>query len=196
MSAAPLTRPVARPFAHSSPSRAAAGKTSRSSAAPLASHALRSHRLSNTGVLAVTESMIDAVGREAGRVAIRRPGRCCWRTVLVRTPVTAGEPRAGLMRCTAAFTRAANGAGVLTSSRFAPMSSAPAWPKCVWSSMKPGVMNRPPASITRVRGVRWRSASALVPTATRRSPRTASACADGRGWPVQMRALRTMKSAS
>ena len=55
----------------------------------------------------------------------------------------------GLMRATAAFTRAANGAALLTSSRFAPMRIAPAEAKCVWSSMKPGVMKRPVASIRR-----------------------------------------------
>src|SRR5688572_21431434 len=101
------------------------------------------------------------------------------------------------MRATAALTRAAKGDAVLTSSRFAPINNAPALAKWVWSSMKPGVMKRPPASTTRVRGVRCASTCALLPTAIKRSPRTASAWARGcAGLPVQMLALRTIRSAS
>src|SRR5262245_5714432 len=197
-SAVSATRPVVRPFTHSSPGTwRVQERPARSSATPFAIYALRSQRFSNIGVVPLTESMMLRSGEK------RACRLVCVAPVLLpdqssyapQSPPVSQAP--GLMRAAAAFTREANGAAVLTSSRLAPMRRAPAWLKCVWSSMKPGVTNRPPASITRVRAPRCASASAFDPTAMRRSPRIATACALGCNVsPVQMRAFRTMTSAS
>jgi hypothetical protein len=140
------------PRSHSSPSTGAAHVSPASdSARALARCSVRSQRESSTGVAGVIESISARSGRKrrADR-SPRRQRRCYPPPILVGAPVAAGDPGA-LRQPVARLAHArAKARGSATSSRLTPSSSAPAWLKCVWLSMKPGVTSRPPASTIRV----------------------------------------------
>ena len=67
-------------------------------------------------------------------------------------------------------------AAAVTSISVARSASSMKW---TWLSVKPGSSSRPVRSITSVRGPRSSARSAAVPTARKRSPRTATASAQG-----------------
>ena len=152
-------------------------------ATELASPMCSSYRSTNTGVAGVTASMSARVGSGA-------PGHRCSSQL----PPSIHSPWA--VRFARSPIRLANSAGVAASFRSTASSCAPPVIRWMWASSKPGMRNRPLASITRVAGPRRRSTSARLPTARIRSPAIATASASGRSAStVHTRALTTMRSA-
>src|SRR5256885_11763248 len=93
--------------------------------------------------------------------------------------------------------RRANSSGLVASFNCTASRARPPLTKCTCESLKPGRSSLPSASITRVLGPRQLSTSELEPTATMRSPRTATACAVGLDLStVQTFALVMMRSAA
>jgi hypothetical protein len=87
--------------------------------------------LSRIGVEPLTESMIVRSGekRVCGRGAAAPVLFAGESSYAPQSPPVSHDPVP--IRATASFTRAARGPAVLTSSRLAPISSAPAWAKWV-----------------------------------------------------------------
>ena len=131
----------------------------------------------------VAGSSISLVGRRGGL-------HCSWS----HAPSVSQAP-VGFANAKAA-SRRVKSAGSFVCRRSIASRLKPPPDMCVCASMNPGTTRRPFASMTCVAAPRQRSISALVPTATIRSPRTASAWAEGRaGSPVQIFAEVRIRSA-